>query len=90
GRDAHDRPVDHGPLLDPLHYGRNLRSPLPEPVLGHGDYPQDPAYAAERAHLCHTLRGEGDADATVRREHRGGGLTAERPRPEPGPAADAR
>ncbi|NJQ07146.1 hypothetical protein [Streptomyces lonarensis] len=101
GRDADDRPVDHGPLLDPLHYGRNLRSPLPEPVLGHGDYPQDPAYDEERAHLCHTLRGESDADAPTGRlprrpgdRHRRHG-TAEpaagspdtRPGPEPGPPA---
>ncbi|WP_199826216.1 hypothetical protein [Streptomyces sp. SBT349] len=43
--------VDRGPLADPLHYGRNLRRPLPEPILGHGDYPDDPAFAEERAEL---------------------------------------
>jgi hypothetical protein len=47
--------VDRGPLPDPLHYGRNLRRPLPEPVLGHGDYAADPAYAAERTALFRRL-----------------------------------
>ncbi|WP_130797608.1 hypothetical protein [Streptomyces otsuchiensis] len=58
GRGLDDRPVDLGPLLDPLHYGRNLQCPLPEPLLGHGDYAADPAYDRERALLCHALRGE--------------------------------
>jgi hypothetical protein len=44
-------PVDRGPLADPLHYGRTRRWPLPEPVLGHGEYAADPAYAAERVGL---------------------------------------
>ncbi|MDT0343770.1 hypothetical protein [Streptomyces litchfieldiae] len=48
-------PVDLGPLPDPLHYGRNLRRPLPEPILGHSDYDEDPAFAAERAELFHRL-----------------------------------
>jgi hypothetical protein len=48
-------PVDRGPLADPLYYGRNLRRPLPEPILGHGDYAEDPAFAAERAGLFRRL-----------------------------------
>ncbi|MDT0316776.1 hypothetical protein [Streptomyces millisiae] len=52
-------PVDRGPLADPLHYGRNLLRPLPEPILGHGDYAADPAFAAERAALFdRLLRGQ--------------------------------
>ncbi|MBL1067227.1 hypothetical protein [Streptomyces sp. 7-21] len=48
-------PVDRGPLDDPLYYGRNLLRPLPEPVLGHGDYAEDPAFAEERAALHRRL-----------------------------------
>ncbi|WP_158674575.1 hypothetical protein [Streptomyces hoynatensis] len=48
-------PVDAGPLADPLHYGRTPSRPLPEPILGHGDYPADPAFAAERAELYRAL-----------------------------------
>ncbi|TDC68713.1 hypothetical protein [Streptomyces hainanensis] len=48
-------PVDRGPLADPLHYGRNLARPLPEPILGHGDYAADPAFSAERADLFDRL-----------------------------------
>ncbi len=48
-------PVDRPALADPLHYGRNLRSPLPEPILGHGDYAADPAFAEERSALMHRL-----------------------------------
>lgn len=48
-------PVDRRPLPDPRHYGRNLRCPLPEPVLGHGEYDQDPAYEEERAALFRAL-----------------------------------
>jgi hypothetical protein len=44
-------PVDRGPLADPQHYGRSLLWPLPEPILGHGDYAADPAFAEERAAL---------------------------------------
>ena len=47
--------VDVGPLADPLYYGRNLRRPLPEPILGHGDYAADPAFAAVRAELYRRL-----------------------------------
>ncbi|GAB2908953.1 hypothetical protein [Streptomyces mayteni] len=53
--DAGAPPVDRGPLADPLHYGRNLARPLPEPILGHGDYAADPAFAAERAGLFDRL-----------------------------------
>lgn len=49
------RQVDRGPLSDPLCYGRTLRRPLPEPVLGHGDYAADPAFAEERAALFRRL-----------------------------------
>ncbi|WP_129838257.1 hypothetical protein [Streptomyces sp. RFCAC02] len=48
-------PVDKGPLPDPLFYGRNLLRPLPEPVLGHGDYQEDPAFVTERAALFRRL-----------------------------------
>ncbi|MDT0268801.1 hypothetical protein RM844_21160 [Streptomyces sp. DSM 44915] len=48
-------PVDRPALNDPQYYGRNLRSPLPEPILGHGDYAADPAFATERADLMHRL-----------------------------------
>ncbi|WP_246108840.1 hypothetical protein [Streptomyces sedi] len=47
--------VDRPALADPMHYGRNLRSPLPEPILGHGDYAADPAFAEERAALMRRL-----------------------------------
>ncbi|MFI8103389.1 hypothetical protein [Streptomyces sp. NPDC086023] len=40
--------VDRGPLKDPLAYGRTPEHPLPAPLLGHSDYPADPAFAAER------------------------------------------
>ncbi|WP_407703460.1 hypothetical protein [Streptomyces triticirhizae] len=51
-------PVDRPALADPLHYGRNLRSPLPEPILGHGDYAADPAFTEERAALMRRLAPE--------------------------------
>ncbi|ONK15787.1 hypothetical protein [Streptomyces sp. MP131-18] len=50
-----DPPVDRGPLPDPMHYGRNLQRPLPEPILGHGDYEEDPAFIQERAELFRAL-----------------------------------
>lgn len=51
-----DRPaVDHGPLKDPLAYGRTDRHPLPEPILGHSEYQADPAFAVERAALLDRL-----------------------------------
>ncbi|MFD3695474.1 hypothetical protein ACFWUZ_04860 [Streptomyces sp. NPDC058646] len=43
--------VDHGPLADPVAYGRSARHPLPAPLLGHSDYQADPAFAAERQSL---------------------------------------
>ncbi|MFK0253822.1 hypothetical protein [Streptomyces sp. NPDC090445] len=49
--------VDRGPLADPLAYGRSTRHPLPAPVLGHFDYPSDPAFAAERDALLARLAG---------------------------------
>ena len=65
-----DPPVDRGALLDPRHYGRNLLSPLPAPLLGHGDYADDPAYRLERARLHALLVGEAGADpAGARRGH---------------------
>jgi hypothetical protein len=48
-------PVDRGPLLDPVAYGRSLDHPLPEPVLGHSDFQADPAFAEERAALLEEL-----------------------------------
>src|SRR5690606_14880733 len=50
-----DASVDRGPLTDPLRYGRTQRWPLPEPILGHGDYEADPAFAQERAALYHAV-----------------------------------
>ena len=48
-------PVDRDPLKDPLEYGRTPEHPLPAPILGHGDYQADPAFAAERAALLDRL-----------------------------------
>ncbi|MEV6006787.1 hypothetical protein AB0M29_08260 [Streptomyces sp. NPDC051976] len=48
-------PVDRGPLLDPVAYGRSVAYPLPEPVLGHSDFQADPAFAQERAALLARL-----------------------------------
>lgn len=47
--------VDRGPLKDPQAYGRSVRRPLPEPVLGHAGYQADPAFAEERAALVDRL-----------------------------------
>ncbi|MET9293436.1 hypothetical protein [Streptomyces sp. NPDC003077] len=47
--------VDRGPLRDPLTFGRTLRHPLPEQILGHGDYQADPAFAAARSELLARL-----------------------------------
>lgn len=52
---AEGPPVDREPLTDPLHYGRNLHCPLPEPLLGHSEYTADPAYDEERAALLRRL-----------------------------------
>ncbi|MGW1257140.1 hypothetical protein ACWD5Q_18650 [Streptomyces sp. NPDC002513] len=48
--------VDRAPLKDPLAYGRTPRHPLPAPILGHGHYQADPAFAEERARLLARLR----------------------------------
>ncbi|MGV9561418.1 hypothetical protein [Streptomyces sp. NPDC003480] len=48
--------VDRAPLKDPLAYGRTSRHPLPAPILGHGHYQADPAFAEERARLLARLR----------------------------------
>nr|WP_320773310.1 hypothetical protein [Streptomyces sp. CRN 30] len=48
--------VDRAPLEDPLAYGRTARHPLPAPILGHGDYQADPAFAEERRRLLARLR----------------------------------
>ncbi|MFF3906657.1 hypothetical protein ACFYZJ_11815 [Streptomyces sp. NPDC001848] len=47
--------VDHPPLKDPLAYGRTREHPLPAPILGHGDYQADPAFAEERERLLARL-----------------------------------
>ncbi|WP_330177171.1 hypothetical protein OG875_28885 [Streptomyces sp. NBC_01498] len=69
--------VDHGPLKDPLAYGRTARHPLPEPILGHSDYQDDPAFAVERAalldRLLPSLPGQ-RTGATTDRDHPNGGL----------------
>ncbi|MFD0265642.1 hypothetical protein ACFVGY_03475 [Streptomyces sp. NPDC127106] len=54
--------VDRGPLADPLAYGRSTRHPLPAPVLGHFDYPSDPAFTAERDALLARLAGPSRPD----------------------------
>lgn len=54
--------VDRGPLADPLAYGRSARHPLPAPILGHGDYQADPAFAAERDALLARLDAAARAD----------------------------
>ncbi|MFE6549554.1 hypothetical protein ACFVHS_14330 [Streptomyces sp. NPDC057746] len=48
--------VDRAPLGDPLAYGRTAEHPLPAPILGHGDYQADPAFAEERERLLNRLR----------------------------------
>jgi hypothetical protein len=50
-----DEPVDCGPLLDPVAYGRSPCHPLPEPILGHSDFQADPAFAEQRALLLARL-----------------------------------
>ncbi|NNJ04455.1 lipase family protein [Streptomyces sp. PKU-MA01144] len=47
--------VDREALRDPVVYGRTDTHPLPEPVLGHSDYPADPAFAEERRALLERL-----------------------------------
>ncbi len=48
--------MDRAPLRDPLAYGRTAEHPLPAPILGHGDYQADPAFAEERERLLSRLR----------------------------------
>lgn len=48
--------VDRDALKDPLVYGRTEEHPLPAPILGHGDYQADPAFAEERARLLARLK----------------------------------
>ncbi len=50
--------VDREALKDPLAYGRTPAHPLPAPILGHGDYQADPAFARERQRLLRRLRPE--------------------------------
>ncbi|MEV3988416.1 hypothetical protein AB0J57_05855 [Streptomyces sp. NPDC049837] len=51
-----DKPeVDHRALRDPVVYGRTHEHPLPEPILGHGDYQADPVFAKERTVLLDRL-----------------------------------
>lgn len=50
--------VDREALRDPLAYGRTPEHPLPAPILGHGDYQADPAFAEERELLLARLRPE--------------------------------
>ncbi|WP_073918467.1 hypothetical protein [Streptomyces sp. CB00455] len=54
--------VDRGPLADPVAYGRSTRHPLPAPILCHGDYQADPAFAAERGALLARLAATGGPD----------------------------
>ncbi|MEU2722978.1 hypothetical protein [Streptomyces smyrnaeus] len=79
------RGVDRGPLRDPLVYGRTRELPLPEPILAHGDYQADPAFAQERAGLLKRLR------ARFRSFHeRTEGVPRQpEPRPESGPSDPA-
>ncbi|MGK5730021.1 hypothetical protein [Streptomyces sp. URMC 124] len=47
--------VDHGPLKDPLAYGRTAEHPLPAAILGHSHYQSDPEFARIRAALLARL-----------------------------------
>ncbi|MGW7525891.1 hypothetical protein [Streptomyces sp. NPDC054783] len=62
--------VDHGPLRDPLAYGRTPAHPLPAPILGHSDYQADPVFARERARLLGRLRPELPGPRPEPTEHR--------------------
>ncbi|WP_405807088.1 hypothetical protein [Streptomyces sp. NBC_01187] len=62
--------VDRGPLLDPLAYGRTREQPLPEPILAHGDYQADPAFAQERDGLLTRLKSK-SARTAGREPHTG-------------------
>ncbi|MGP3988319.1 hypothetical protein [Streptomyces sp. 3N207] len=71
------RGVDRGPLHDPLVYGRTCELPLPEPILAHGDYQADPAFAEERTGLLARLK------ARSRRPHKHPGGVPRQPEPRP-------
>ncbi|GAA2402453.1 hypothetical protein GCM10010420_31990 [Streptomyces glaucosporus] len=71
-------PVDREPLRDPLHYGRTPEHPLPTPVLGHGEYQADPAFADERAALLERLATAGRTTPAPERP-----AAAGEPEPEP-------
>ncbi|MER6357185.1 hypothetical protein ABT186_36570 [Streptomyces sp. NPDC001634] len=81
--------VDRAPLKDPLAYGRTKEHPLPAPILGHGDYQADPAFAEERARLLARLRsglpGPRPANASSRPRREPGGASSGSG-PEPGDA----
>lgn len=62
--------VDHGPLQDPLAYGRTPEHPLPAPILGHSDYQADPVFARVRARLLRRLRPELPGPRPERRDPR--------------------
>ncbi|MER5767270.1 hypothetical protein [Streptomyces sp. NPDC001985] len=55
GPEGRHRAVDRAVLKDPVVYGRSRSHPLPEPILGHGDYQADPAFALERRGLLDRL-----------------------------------
>ncbi|WP_435798067.1 hypothetical protein [Streptomyces bauhiniae] len=52
---GHGTEVDHEPLPDPRAYGRTPEHPLPAPILGHSDYPEDPVFVRERDRLLARL-----------------------------------
>ncbi|MFJ4315273.1 hypothetical protein ACIP46_08295 [Streptomyces lavendulae] len=74
-------PVDRGPLRDPLAYGRSPRHPLPAPILGHGDYQADPAFAAERDALLARLDAAARGDVHDTREVPGPRISRARTEP---------
>ncbi|WP_405679206.1 hypothetical protein [Streptomyces sp. NBC_01511] len=80
GADGGEPAVDHGPLKDPLAYGRTERHPLPEPILGHSEYQADPAFAVERAALLDrlppALPGQRDGTTTEQRAHGSSGRSS--------------
>ncbi|QCX81308.1 hypothetical protein C9F11_38625 [Streptomyces sp. YIM 121038] len=73
--------VDRAALKDPLAYGRTAEHPLPAPLLGHGDYQADPAFAEERARLLARLRPAVPRPATA---------PSPTPAPAPTPAPEGR
>lgn len=73
--------VDHAPLKDPLAYGRTESRPLPAPILGHGDYQADPAFAEVRGTLLARLRPGAVRERTHRCADGAGPSPAELPAP---------